>query len=175
MCGRFNRSNDSSNESGNSKSSSEGGRGVVGKQAIVGARERNGRVKAKAIRNTNATALKGFIKNEVKTGSTVYTDEYRAYDNLGKHSYKHSTVKHSSKEFVNGMAHTNGIESFWSVLKRGYNGVYHNWSVKHMQRYINEFTFRLNEGNSKIDTIDRLKSLCSASVGKQLDYKELIK
>ncbi len=156
-----------------SKRKLNAGRGIVGKQAIVGARVRNGRVKAKAIHNTNAKTLKGFIKNEVKTGSTVYTDEHRAYDNLDKESYKHSTVKHSAKEFVNGMAHTNGIESFWSVLKRGYNGVYHNWSVKHMQRYINEFTFRLNEGNCKIDTIDRLKSLCSASVGKQLVYKEL--
>lgn len=73
------------------------------------------------------------------------------------------------------MAHTNGIESVWAVLKRGYNGVYHNWSIKHTKRYVDEFVFRLNEGNCSIDTIDRIKSLCLASVGKRLTYQELIK
>ena len=72
------------------------------------------------------------------------------------------------------MAHTNGIESVWAVLKRGYNGVYHQWSAKHMSRYINEFTFRLNEGNVKIPTMKRLESLVKGTVGKRLTYKELI-
>ncbi len=73
------------------------------------------------------------------------------------------------------MAHTNGIESVWAVLKRGYNGVYHNFSRKHLKRYINEFVFRLNEGNCAIDTRDRMLSLAKGFTGKKLSYKELIK
>ena len=74
---------------------------------------------------------------------------------------------------MNGMAHTNGIESVWAVMKRGYNGVYHNWSMKHTQRYVNEFAFRLNDGNCKVDTIDRIAAVVRGSVGKRLTYKEL--
>ena len=72
------------------------------------------------------------------------------------------------------MAHTNGIESVWAVLKRGYNGVYHQWSAKHMARYVNEFTFRLNEGNVKRHTWERLESLVKGSIGKRLTYKQLV-
>ena len=109
----------------------------------------------------------------MEQGSTIYTDELHAYKALNR-VYKHKTVNHTVKEFVNGMASTNGIESVWSVLKRGYNGVYHQWSFKHMARYINEFTFRLNEGNVKRHTWDRLESLVKGSFGKRLTYKKLI-
>ena len=71
------------------------------------------------------------------------------------------------------MAHTNGIESVWAVMKRGYNGVYHNWSKKHCTQYVNEFTFRLNEGNCEIDTQDRLNSLFQAMDGKTVTYAQL--
>ena len=151
------------------------GRGAVGKQAIIGAKQRNGRVQAKVICNTDGATLKGFVHETVEVGSTVYTDEHRGYHDLGGLLYQHGTVKHSAKEYVNGMAHTNGIESVWALLKRGYNGVYHNWSAKHCQRYVNEFTFRLNEGNVKIDTMDRIESLLLNSIGKRLEYRELIK
>ena len=82
-------------------------------------------------------------------------------------------MAHSAKEYVNEMAHTNGIESVWAVLKRGYIGVYHHWDFKHMTRYVNEFTFRLNEGNVRLHTLDRLDSLVSGSIGKRLTYQEL--
>ena len=72
------------------------------------------------------------------------------------------------------MIHTNGIESVWAVLKRGYIGTFHHFSMKHCQRYVDEFAFRLNEGNVERDAIDRMKSVCSASAGKRLTYKELI-
>ena len=72
------------------------------------------------------------------------------------------------------MAHTNGIESVWAVMKRGYNGIYHNWSRKHCGRYVNEFTFRLNEGNCKIDTIDRMDALGKGIGNKRIPYKVLI-
>ncbi len=72
------------------------------------------------------------------------------------------------------MAHTNGIESVWAVLKRGYNGVYHNMSMKHLHRYVDEFIFRLNEVDVKVHTLERINSLVDQSVGKRLTYEELI-
>ena len=78
-----------------------------------------------------------------------------------------------AKEFVNGMAHTNGIESVWAVLKHGFNGVYHNWSKKHCHQYISEFTFRLNEGNCERDTQDRFDDLFRAMVSKTITFEEL--
>ena len=86
----------------------------------------------------------------------------------------HALVKHSVKEFVNEMAHTNGIESVWAVMKRGYSGVYHHWSAKHLTRYINEFTFRLGKGNVRRTTMQRLDSLVRGAMGKRLTYATLI-
>ncbi len=150
------------------------GRGPVGKQAVIGARERDGSVKAKAISTTDAETLKGFVHGNIEPGSTIYTDDYRGY--LGLHGvlYNHAAVKHSAKEYVNGMIHTNGIESVWAIIKRGYTGTFHHFSMKHCQRYVDEFTFRLNQGNVEVDAIDRIKSVCAASAGKRLNSKELI-
>ena len=148
------------------------GRGAVGKQAVLGMRNRGGRVTAKPVSDTKAATLQGEIEANVEPGSTVYTDEYASYRNLSE-QFEHGTVSHSVKEFVNGMAHTNGIESVWAVLKRGYNGVYHQWSAKHLRRYVNEFTFRLNEGNVKYHTLERLDSLIKAAVGKRITYEQL--
>ena len=80
----------------------------------------------------------------------------------------HHTVKHSVSEYVNGQAHTNGIESFWAMLKRGYNGVYHKMSVKHLARYVNEFTGRHNV--RKLDTIKQMESAVRGMEGKRLRY-----
>jgi hypothetical protein len=87
--------------------------------------------------------------------------------------YKHRVVKHSAHEYVRGKVHTNGIESVWAVLKRGLHGVYHKASEKHLGRYVNEFTFRLNEGNVEVPTMDRLCSLVDATVGRRLTYAAL--
>ena len=128
------------------------------KVSIVGVREREtGRVKAQMVSDTKGKTLQNFVRENVEPGSLLYTDENRGYTHLSENyggEYKHERVKHSAKEFVNGMAHTSGIESVWAVLKRGFNGVYHNWSKKHCRAYVNEFTFRLNEGNCEIDTKD---------------------
>ena len=101
-------------------------------------RERSGRTMAKHITSTDTGTLTGEIVENVETGSTVCADEHSGYTKLPS-DYQHRSVCHSAKEFVNQMTHTNGIESVWAVLKRGYNGAYHNWSVKYLQRYINEF------------------------------------
>ena len=152
---------------------SKAGRGSVGKQAVLGMRERDGRARAVPIDNTDQKTLHNLIHANVEIGSTLYTDEHKSYMGLDGLFYTHESVKHSAKEFVNGMAHTNGIESVWAVLKRGYNGVYHNWSKKHCRQYVNEFTFRLNEGNCDRDTQDRLDSLFQAMSGKTITYKAL--
>ena len=147
------------------------------KTAIIGMREREGRVKAMVIEDGKGETLKKVVRENIVPGTTLYTDENRGYVHLGDKyggEYKHERVRHSAKEFVNGMAHTNGIESVWAVLKRGFNGVYHNWTQKHCQAYVDEFAFRLNEGNCEIDTMDRIKSLCKGMDNKRLTYKELV-
>ena len=148
------------------------GRGTVGKVAVVGARDRDtGRVVAKPIAFTDKKDLQGFVESVTEDGSTVYTDEAAAYQGMKHRS--HWTVRHSANEYVKGMAHTNGIESVWAVLKRGLHGTYHHVSVKHLGQYVNEFTFRLNEGNVTIPTMKRLESLVKGAIGKRLTYAEL--
>ena len=148
------------------------GRGPVGKTAVVGARDREtGRVVARPIAFTDKEDLQGFVANVTEDGSVVYTDEAAAYQGMRHRS--HWTVKHSANEYVKGMAHTNGIESVWAVLKRGLHGTYHHVSVKHLGKYVDEFTFRLNEGNVKIPTMKRLDCLVKGAIGKRLTYQDL--
>ncbi len=148
------------------------GRGAVGKVAVAGVKDRTtGQVKAKVVEHVDAPTLQGFVHGATEPTATVYTDEARAYEGLRR---PHAVVKHSVKEFVNEMAHTNGIESVWAVMKRGYNGVYHHWSAKHLKRYVNEFTFRLGKGNVRRTTMQRLDSLVRGAMGKRLTYEKLI-
>jgi transposase-like protein len=147
------------------------GRGAVGKVAVLGHRERGGKVKAKVLKNTSAAELQGEITKSVAPDSALFTDEHSSY--RGMPQYLHAVVNHSAKEFVNGMAHTNSIESVWAVLKRGFYGVYHSFSTKHLQRYVDEFTFRLNEGNVKNHTMSRIDALLGKAVGVRITYREL--
>lgn len=148
------------------------GRGTVGKTAVLGMRERGGKVYAKVITSTTAGIIQKEIKTKLKPGSVLCTDEHGAY--IGMPEYEHLVVNHSAKQFVDGMAHTNSIESVWAVLKRGFYGVYHSFSVKHMQRYVDEFMFRLNEGNCANQTMDRVNALLGRVVGKRITYQILI-
>jgi transposase-like protein len=148
------------------------GRGSVGKTAVVGALSETGEVHAEVIMDTKALTLEAFVRQHVSKGATVVTDTHGGYVGLERAGYTHIRVNHSAGEYVHEMAHTNGIESFWSLLKRGYIGVYHYMSTKHLDRYINEFAFRHNTAQAGtmrfIDmTIDRM-------VGKRLTYKGLI-
>lgn len=148
------------------------GRGAIGKTPVLGMRQRNGNTKAVVIKNTSAEEIHSKIQENVSSDAVICTDEWRSYN--GMKDYLHFKVNHSAKEFVDGMAHTNGIESVWAVLKRGYYGIYHNFTPKHLQRYINEFSFRLNEGKCKIESIDRINSLIERLFGKKLTYNTLI-
>lgn len=146
------------------------GRGSVGKKAVIGARDENGNVRAMPISDVSGPTLKGFIMQNVSTGSTVVTDNFRSY--RGLQGYNHLTVNHSVGEYVRDQAHTNGIESFWALLKRGYYGIFHHMSEKHLHRYVNEFSFRHN--TSQIGTMDFIGMTVEKMSGKRLTYKELI-
>lgn len=147
------------------------GRGTVGKTAVIGLRERGGNVVASVIDSTAASVIRAVVRDTVASGSILCTDEHSSYS--GMPEYSHHVVNHSAKQFVDGMAHTNGIESVWAVLKRGFYGVYHSFSEKHLQRYVDEFTYRLNEGNCKVHTLNRIDALLRRTVGKRITYAEL--
>lgn len=147
--------------------------GSQGKQAVLGMRQREGKTVARAVEGTDRLTLWTEIQKTVEKGSTLYTDDHGAYRKIERKGYQHQALNHSANQYVDGMAHTNGIESVWAVLKRGIEGTFHQVSVKHLDRYVGEFTFRLNEGNCQVDTKDRMAALFGAMPGKTITYREL--
>ena len=146
------------------------GRGGVGKAIVVGAKDRaTNSVSASVAGNTDAKTLQGFVGERAAKGATVYTDDHGGYQGM---PFDHHSVKHSAREYVDGMAHTNGIESFWALLKRGYHGTYHHMSEKHLNRYVNEFSGRHNERSR--DTLDQMQLIVDGMVGKRLRYRDLV-
>ena len=146
------------------------GRGPVGKVAVVGAKDRaTGKVRGKVVQTTDAPTLQGFVRETTEPTAQVFTDGERAYAGMPRY---HEAVHHSVKEWVRGIAHTNGIESAWSMLKRGYVGTYHHWSGKHCDRYVNEFFGRANA--REMDTAEQLGAMVMGSMGKRLRYADLI-
>lgn len=150
------------------------GRGTVGKTPVIGLREKGGRTKARVIDDAGANAIHRAVHASVEVGSTLHTDEHGGYVGLEGLFFDHARVNHSAGEYVRDGVTTNGIESVWAVMKRGIHGVYHHASPKHLNRYVDEFTFRLNDGNVKRHTMERLASLFLASIGKRLTYQDLI-
>ncbi|MGA7384377.1 MAG: IS1595 family transposase [Methylocella sp.] len=150
------------------------GRGTVGKTAVLGMREKGGTTFAVPLMSTDMETVQSEIFRHVAIGSTLHTDEAGAYAGIGDLFFEHDTVNHSESEFVRDGVTTNGVESVFAVLKRGLIGVYHHASKKHLGRYVDEFTFRLNEGNVKHHTLTRLESLIGAAAGKRLTYEDLI-
>ena len=149
------------------------GRGAVGKMPVLGMRERDGRTKAKPVRRTDAATLHPEILTHIRVGSTIHTDDHGGYLGIGGMFYTHERIDYGARQYVRGDVTTNGIESAWAVLKRGLHGVYHHASEKHLHRYVNEFTFRLNDGDVKHHTLERLTSLVAASFGPRITYNEL--
>ena len=146
------------------------GRGAIGKTAIVGMKDRtSGKIVAQSVENTRSDTLQNFIKQHTKEDAIIYTDEAKAYMGMAR---KHSAIKHSVGEYVRGMVHTNGIESFWSMLKRAHKGTYHKMSPKHLDRYVTEFAGRHNVRPA--DTVDQMRNVVANLTGKQLMYKDLI-
>ena len=114
------------------------GRGSVGKTAVVGAKDRGTNlVVARVVQSTDKETLQGFVEEQAAPNAQVYTDEAAAYQGM---SNPHEAVRHSVSEYVREMAHTNGMESFWSMLKRGYIGTFPHFSAKHTGRYVAEFS-----------------------------------
>ena len=147
------------------------GRGAVGKTAVVGAKDRRtNAVHAKVIESADKPVLQKFVADKAKCGSLVYTDEAAAYK--GMRNVEHKTVNHSTHEYVRGKVHTNGIESFWAMLRRGHQGTFHKISPKHLQRYVNEFATRHNMREE--DTIAMMEKTVAMMDGKRLTYAELI-
>ena len=146
------------------------GRGTVGKTAVVGAKDRfTNYVVAQVVPSTDTKTLQGFVEEQVAPNAQVYTDEAAAYKSM---SNPHEAVNHSVGEYVREMAHTNGMESFWSMVKRGYVGTFHHFSAKHMQRYVTEFSGRHNMRNR--DTLDQAAEIVDGMVDKRLNYRDLV-
>ncbi len=154
------------------------GRGPVGKQAVLGLVERGGSAVAFPIDGTALDNLSGNVNTMVANGSTVYTDNHGGYNAIDP-TMKHETVNHTAGEYVRGEAHTNSVESLWSLLKRAHYGIYHHWSAKHGHRYSSEISYRqslrsipaFDESDGSGITIIRL--LVSGMVGKRLTYRDL--
>ena len=146
------------------------GRGTVGKTAVVGAKDRKtNKIKAAVVKVIDAKTLQGFVIATALAGATVYTDDAAGYKGM---PFDHEAVNHSISEYVRDQAHTNGIESFWAMLKRGYHGTYHHMSAKHLGRYVGEFSGRHN--NRPADTIDQMQATAQGMVGKRLRYQDLV-
>ena len=139
------------------------------KATVVGMLERDGEIRVAHIHKNEAPAM--IIENLCQEDGILMTDAAVVYKHLGAF-YDHHVVNHSIGEYVRGKAHTNGIESFWATLKRGYTGTYHKMSHKHLSRYITEFAGRHNVRS--YDTIVQMEKLASGFVGKRLRYKDLI-
>lgn len=133
-----------------------GGRGTAGKAPVFGIVERKGKVVATTVPNVNRVTLMPLIVDKVIPASTVYTDEMSSYDHLTQQGYKHQRVNHSEKVYVSGNVHTNTIDGFWSLTKRGIGGVYHSVSSKHLQGYLNEYAWRYShrdDGRAMFETL----------------------
>lgn len=146
------------------------GRGSSGKTAVFGVLEQKGRVLAKVIQNTDKETLHSEIKSNVESGANLFTDEWRSYRGLNE-EYIHEVINHSI-EYVRGNVHTNGIENFWSLLKRTLKGTYVSVEPFHLEKYLAEQTFRFNERKGK--NCDRFVKTLENVTGKRLTYKTLI-
>ena len=146
------------------------GRSAKDKTPVVGTVERNGKLNANVVENVGSFVLTREIVANVKESASLYTDEWLGYRGVAK-IYDHSIVRHNVGQYVNGRVHTNTIEGFWSLLKRGIFGIYHFTSKKHLQMYVDEFVFRYNTRH--ISGSNRFNLLLS-NTQNRLTYKELI-
>ena len=146
------------------------GRGGVRMTTVVGVKDRRtNQISAAVVEGTDARTLHAFIEDRVAATARVFTDDHRGYVGV---ICDHDTVNHGDGEYVRGEVHTNGIESFWSMLKRAHKGTFHKISPKHMDRYVTEFSGRHNMRG--LDTEDQMKQLMAGMKGRRLRYPDLI-
>lgn len=144
------------------------------KTAVLGALQRNGDVRLEVSRQKQLTrdVLHEFIKSKLADEtSMIVTDDFNQYDGIADGNTKHATVSHTKKEWVRGVVHTNGLEGVWSLFKRSIVGSYHQVSVKHLDRYLDEFEFRFNNRENSFLFRDTLLRLLTST---NLEYKNLI-
>jgi transposase-like protein len=141
------------------------------KPCVMGVIQRGGEVRAHKIQSRGARAIAAYVKASVEPGAQLMTDEYAAYKKLGK-DYDHDSVNHSKLEYAVGLTHTNSIENFWSLFKRGLVGSFHKVSEKHLDRYLDEFTYRFNGREDANLFPETLKNLVN---GKTLTFEKLTK
>lgn len=135
------------------------GRNTKDKTAVVGVVQRGGKVVAQKVKDVKGRTLKNFISENVSKGSTMMTDEWTSYKGLSP-KFVHMVVSHGQGQYVKGECHTNTMENFWSILKRGIIGQYHKVSCKYLNQYINEFCFRYNNrDNNQIFDLTLLKAV----------------
>jgi transposase-like protein len=146
------------------------GRGPDGKAIVAAVLSRHGEVRATVVPSRKKGDLQGLIRDNVAEGSNLYTDDLKSYDGLAG-EYAHEVINHA-EEYVRGSVHTNGLENFWSLLKRGINGTYISVEPFHLFRYVDEQTFRYNNRKEMTDE-DRFSKAVSQVVGKRVTYKEL--
>ena len=152
-----------------SKRAKMDGRGTTGKTAIVGMKDRQTNwVSARVVEDTKGETLRGFVSKQVLDDTTIYTDEAMAYQDLPNQE----AVKHSVLEYVRGPIHTNGIESFWSLLKRAHMGTFHCMSPKHLNRYVDEFVSRHNM--RELGTLQQMDLIAARIRDTRLRYKDLV-
>lgn len=149
---------------------------VEDKTTVMGILERGGCVRAQVIPDRKRETLQPIVREHVATGAALFTDELTGYQGLAE-EYEHQIVDHASR-YVDGKVHTNGMENFWSLLKRGLGGTYVSVEPFHLFRYLDEQMFRFNNRGGKkreerITDSDRFELLCSQIVGKRLTYAEL--
>lgn len=145
------------------------GTGGKDKSAVVGILERGGQVRAAVIPNRRKSVLQEAVKNHVAAGTALYTDALLSYDGLSS-DYAHKVIDHAEK-YVDGRVHTNGLENFWSLLKRGINGTYVSVEPFHLFRYLDEQAYRFN--NRKLTDAERFSMAVSGIVGKRVMFREL--
>jgi transposase-like protein len=155
---------------GGKKHKGKTGRGSENKTPVFGIVQRQGDVRAMPVPNVKGETLKKIINQNVEKGSNIMTDEWKAYNGLSK-DYIHHRIGHLKKEYVRGGVHTQNIENFWSLMKRGVIGIYHTVSTKHLHRYTDEFAYRYN--SRKVKDSQRFASALSQVAGR-LTYKKLI-
>jgi len=149
------------------------GTGGQGKEAVFALVERGGSVRSHHVPIVNAKTLRPILKAQLAEGGTLMSDEAEHSKVLGTEYGKHETVKHSAGEYVRGDAHTNTVEGYFSILKRGIHGVYHHVSPKHLKRYLAEFDFRYNERMALgISDSERATKALKRVVGKRLTYRQ---